>query len=290
MNLGIPNLIDKYKDLPFDGIGLMRIEFVIASNIGVHPLFLVEKGKEQIYIDELSISIKKVCQEIYPKPVVVRFSDLKTSEYRNLKGGENYENEEKNPMMGWRGASRYISDKYNAIFRLECRAIKNVRKDCKNAWVMIPFVRTVWEAKKCLDILFSEGLKKDDNFKIWIMAETPAIALLIKDFNKLPFDGYSIGSNDLCQFILAVDRDSTTLAEMGYFDERDPAVMRAMETITKGAKRGGKTCSICGESVSNYPEVVKRLFDLNIDSISVNPDKVVDTRKFLENIVTKQVM
>lgn len=282
MNLGIPDAIDRYKDLPFDGIGLMRIEFIIASYIGQHPLKLIEDGNEGTYIDELAEGIEKVAEAAYPRPVVVRFSDFKSNEYRNLEGGKEYEPEEKNPMIGWRGASRYISEKYSEVFRLECRAIKKLRKKWDNIWVMIPFVRTVWEAERCLDILKKEGLRRSESFKVWLMAEVPSFAFIIDEFNKLPIDGYSIGSNDLCQFVLGVDRDSTTLLKMGYFDERDPAVMKAMEMIVTGAKRGQKTCSICGESVSNYAEVAKRFIELGIDSISVNPDAVQRSRELVE--------
>jgi len=281
MNLGVPKTIERYKNLPFDGIGLMRIEFIIASYIGVHPLKLIKDGREDVYLNKLAEGIGKVAKAVYPKPVIVRFSDLKTNEYRNLKGGGEFEHEESNPMLGWRGASRYISEKYCKIFKMECKAIEKVRESWDNVWVMIPFVRTVWEARKCLRIMKEEGLKREKSLKIWLMAEVPSVALMIDEFNKLPIDGYSIGSNDLCQFVLAVGRDNTTLFKMGYFDERDPAVMKAIEMIVEGAHKGAKTCSICGESVSNYAEVIKRLIELKIDSISVNPDAIMKSREII---------
>ncbi len=284
MNLSIPDAIEKYKDLPFDGIGLMRIEFIIASCIRIHPLSLVENGKEEIYIDELSTGISKVSGLVYPRPVIVRFSDLKTNEYKNLKGGGEFEPTENNPMMGWRGASRYISSKYEQIFRLECAAIKRVRNAWKNVWVMIPFVRTYGEAKQCLRIIEQEGLERTNTFEVWLMAEVPSFSFMMDEFNKLPIDGYSIGSNDLCQLILGVDRDNSTLLRMGYFDERDPAVMKAMEVIVEGSRRGGKKCSICGESASNYREVVTRLVKLGIDSVSVNPDSIIRTRTLIKKL------
>lgn len=287
MNLGIPDAIDRYQNLPFHGIGLMRIEFTIASYIGVHPLKLVKDGRKDVYISKLAEGIRKVAKAVYPKPVIVRFSDLKTNEYRNLEGGEEFEHVENNPMLGWRGASRYISEKYYEIFRMECRVIKRVRESWNNVWVMIPFIRTIWEAKKCLQLMKGEGLKREKSFEVWLMAEVPSVALTIDEFNKLPIDGYSIGSNDLCQFVLGVDRDNTTLFKMGYFNERDPAVMKAMEMIVEGAHRGAKTCSICGESVSNYPEVVKRLVKLKIDSISVNPDAVAKSRDIISRYLGK---
>ena len=245
---------------------------------------MIKDGVQEKYTEKLAEGIEKVAKAIHPRPVVVRFSDLKTNEYRNLEGGKEYELEEKNPMIGWRGASRYISEEYNEVFRLECRAIKRLREKWNNIWVMIPFVRTVWEARKCLEILKEEGLRRREDFRVWLMAEVPSFAFIIDEFNKLPIDGYSIGSNDLCQFVLGVDRDSTTLHKLGYFDERDPAVMKAMEMIVRGAKRSDKTCSICGESVSNYAKVASYLLGLGIDSVSVSPDAVLKTRDLLRSL------
>ena len=288
MNLGEPDAIDKYIDLPFDGIGLMRIEFIITDWIGYHPLYLIETGRANLFIDKLAEGIAKVASAIYPRPVVVRFSDFKSNEYRGLKGGEKYEPVERNPMIGWRGVSRYIHPKYREAFKLEVKAIKKVREEygLKNVWVMLPFVRTTWEVKEVLKIMEEVGLRRSRDFKVWIMAEVPSVAILADEFAKL-VDGFSIGSNDLTQLVLGVDRDSQLLAEMGYFDERDPAVLKAIEMIIRAAKRHGRTVSICGQAPSVYPEIVEYLVRLGIDSISVNPDAVIRTRRLVASIERK---
>ena len=289
MNLGQPDEIDKYKDLPFDGIGLMRIEFIISSWIGYHPLYLVEQGRGVYFVDKLAEGIAKVASAIYPRPVVVRFSDFKSNEYRRLKGGEKYEDvDERNPMLGWRGVSRYISPKYEPAFRLEVRAIKKVRDEwnLRNVWVMFPFVRTTWELERALKIMESEGLYRGKDFKVWIMVEVPSTVLLADEFAKL-VDGFSIGSNDLTQLVLGVDRDSALLARMGYFDERDPAVLKAIKMIIDAAHRNGVTASICGQAPSVYPELVEFLVRAGIDSISVNPDAVVSVRRRVASIERK---
>jgi len=282
INIGFPKTIFKYKDLEFDGIGLFRVEFMLATFVGQHPAWLIDTGKSEVYYEKLLEGIGMVAREIYPRPMVVRFSDFKTNEYHDLLGGSEYELPENNPMMGLRGASRFISDKFNKIFRLECQSILKLRKKYDNIWVMIPFIRTVHEAQKCLDIMKEEGLERSETFKIWLMAETPAMALLIDEFNKLEFDGYSIGSNDLCQFVLAVDRDNSELSNMGYFDERNPAVLKAIKMIVEGAHSAGKTCSICGEAVSRYTDFLEKLITLNIDSISVTPSSIPNIREFLK--------
>lgn len=282
MNIGFPKSIDKYLNLPFDGIGVFRIEFMIATYIGQHPGWLIDQGKEKIYTDKLFEGLSYVAEKIHPKPMVVRFSDFKTNEYRDLLGGTEYEQKEENPMMGWRGASRFISEKFQKIFRLECKSILQLRENLDNIWVMIPFVRCVPEAKKCLDIMTEEGLKNSNSFKIWLMAETPAVALLMDEFNKLNIDGYSIGSNDLCQFILGVDRDHSDLNKMGYFNERNPAVVKAIEMIIEGAHKSNKSCSICGECVSQYMELVDRFVQLGVDSLSVNPGSILKIREYLK--------
>lgn len=288
MNLGEPDAIEKYKDLPFDGIGLMRIEFVISDWVGYHPMYLVETKQEELFINKLAEGIAKVAQAIYPRPVVVRFSDFKTNEYRGLKGGEKYEPDERNPMIGWRGVSRYIHSGYAPGFRLECRAIRKVREEfgLTNVWVMLPFVRTLWEVREVLRIMEEEGLKRSKDFKVWIMAEVPSIALLAEEFAEL-VDGFSIGSNDLTQLVLGADRDSNILAEMGYFDERDPAVLKAISMIIRGAHKKGATVSICGQAPSVYPEIVEFLVREGIDSISVNPDAVISTRRLVASIERK---
>ncbi|ADI31798.1 phosphoenolpyruvate synthase [Staphylothermus hellenicus DSM 12710] len=288
MNLGEPDAIEKYKDLPFDGIGLMRIEFIITDWVQYHPLYLIEQGRENLFIDKLAEGIAKVAQAIYPRPVVVRFSDFKTNEYRGLKGGEKYEPEERNPMIGWRGVSRYIHPKYEPAFRLEVRAIKKVREEMglTNVWVMFPFVRTTWELERALKIMEEEGLKRGKDFKVWAMAEVPSIALLADKFAEY-VDGFSIGSNDLTQLILGADRDNNVLAEMGYFDERDPAVLAGIKMIIEKAHSKGATVSICGQAPSVYPEIVEFLVEAGIDSISVNPDAVIATRRLVASIERK---
>ncbi len=289
MNLGNPGEIDRYKDLPFDGIGLMRIEFIISSWIRYHPLYLIDEGRGVYFVDKLAEGIAKVASAIYPRPVVVRFSDFKSNEYRRLIGGEKYEDiEERNPMIGWRGVSRYITEKYEPAFRLEVRAIKKVREEwgLKNVWVMFPFVRTTWELERALEILKDEGLKRSRDFKVWIMVEVPSTVLLADDFAKM-VDGFSIGSNDLTQLILGADRDSALLARLGYFDERDPAVLKAIGMIIDAAHRNGVTASICGQAPSVYPELVEYLVRKGIDSISVNPDAVVRTRRMVASIEKK---
>ena len=288
MNLGIPEKIEDYRNLPFDGIGLMRIEFILASYIGEHPLYLIETGQSQKFIDKLAEGIATVARAIQPRPVVVRFSDFKTNEYRELKGGEKYEIVEDNPMLGWRGCSRYISPWYEEAFRLECRAIKKCREEwgLKNVWVMLPVVRTLWEAKRVLEIMKEEGLERSRDFKVWFMAETPSIVIMADEFSKL-CDGFSIGSNDLTQGVLMIDRDSERLGLLGYFDERDPAVKRAIAHLIRVAHKNGCTVSICGEGPSNLPDFAEFLVRCGIDSISVNADAVISTRQLVASIEQK---
>ncbi len=293
MNLGVPEKIEDYKNLPFDGIGLMRVEFIMASYIGEHPNYLIEMGQEQKFVDKMAEGIAQVARAIFPKPVVVRLSDFKTNEYRQLKGGEKYEPHEDNPMMGWRGVSRYISEQYRDAFRLECKAIKKVRDEWNltNVWVMLPFVRCTWEVEECLRILKEEGLERGRDFKIWLMAEVPSIIFMADEFSKL-CDGFSIGSNDLTQLTLGTDRDSQILPAIDsrYFDERDPAVKRAIAHLIRVAHENGVTVSICGQAPSVYPEFCEFLVRCGIDSISVNPDVVVKTRKLVASIEQKIIL
>ena len=291
MNLGVPEKVDEYKDLPFEGIGLMRIEFILASYIGEHPMSFVETGQSQSFVDKLAEGIATVARGIMPRPVVVRFSDFKTNEYRELKGGEKYEIVEANPMLGWRGCSRYISKWYEKAFRLECQAIVKSRKEwgLKNVWVMLPVVRTLWEAKAVLEIMRQEGLERSKDFKVWFMAETPSIAILADEFSKLA-DGFSIGSNDMTQGILMIDRDSERLGIMGYFDERDPAVKRIIAHLIRVAHENGATVSICGEGPSNLPDFAEFLVRMGIDSISVNNDAVIATKKLVASVEQKIIL
>ena len=290
MNLGVPEKIHEYKNLPFDGIGLMRIEFIMASYVGDHPLYLLETGRGDVLVNKLAEGIAMVAREIYPRPVVVRFSDFKTNEYRQLRGGEKYEPHEDNPMLGWRGVSRYISPQYEKAFRLEVRAIKKVRDEMglSNVWVMAPFVRTLWEAERFIKLLAEEGLESSRDFKIWAMAEVPSIIFLAEEFSRY-FDGFSIGSNDLTQLTLGTDRDSAILPKIDprYFDERDPAVKTAIAMLIEKAHNspyGYRTVSICGQAPSVYPEFTEFLVRHGIDSVSVNPDVVVSTRELVSSI------
>ncbi len=291
MNLGEPEAIDKYVDLPFDGIGLMRIEFVISSWIGYHPLYLIEQGRGEFFVEKLADAMAKVARTIYPRPVVVRFSDFKSNEYKQLRGGEKYEPDERNPMLGWRGVSRYISPEYEPAFRLEVRAIRKVREHYRlgNVWIMFPFVRTTWELDRALEIMKDEGLKRTPDFKVWVMAEVPSIVFMADEISDR-IDGFSIGSNDLTQLVLGVDRDSALLAERGYFDERDPAVTRAIKTLIEIAHKNGVTASICGQAPSVYPEITEFLVGAGIDSISVNPDVVTRTRRLVASIERKLML
>ncbi|MCP8319626.1 MAG: phosphoenolpyruvate synthase, partial [archaeon] len=290
MNLGIPEKIEDYANLPFNGIGLMRIEFILATYIGEHPLYLIESNQESKFIERMAEGVAKVARAIQPRPVVVRFSDFKTNEYAQLKGGEKYEPREDNPMLGWRGVSRYISPQYERAFRLECRAIKKCRDEwgLKNVWVMLPFVRTTWEVEKCLAIMKEEGLERGRDFKVWLMAEVPSIIFMADEFSKL-CDGFSIGSNDLTQLILGTDRDSQILPEIDsrYFDERDPAVLRAIERLIKVAHKANVTVSICGQAPSVYESFTEAIVRFGIDSVSVNPDVVAQTRKLVASVEQK---
>jgi pyruvate,water dikinase len=291
MNLGVPEKVEDYKGLPFEGIGLMRIEFILASYIGEHPLYLYETGQSQKFVDKLAEGMATVARAVQPRPVVVRFSDFKTNEYRELKGGDKYEIVEANPMLGWRGCSRYISHWYQKAFRLECQAVKKCRQEwgLKNVWAMLPMVRTVWEAEKSLAIMKEEGLERGRDFKVWFMAETPSIAILADVFSKL-VDGFSIGSNDMTQGILMIDRDSERLGQMGYFDERDPAVKRIIAHLIRVAHENGCTVSICGEGPSNLPDFAEFLVRSGIDSISVNNDAVISTKNLVASIEQKIIL
>ncbi|NPA69554.1 MAG: phosphoenolpyruvate synthase [Crenarchaeota archaeon] len=290
MNLGVPEKIHEYKDLPFDGIGLMRIEFTISSVIKEHPLYLISIGKEDKFVNLLAEAIAQVASAIYPRPVIVRFSDFKSNEYRQLTGGEKFEPEERNPMLGWRGVSRYISPMYEKAFRLELRAVKKVRDEMglKNVHVMVPFVRAPWELKAFNKMLEEEGLVRGRDFKVIAMAEVPSIAILVEEF--APYvDGFSIGSNDLTQLIMGVDRDNEILVRENprYFDERELPVLKAMYEIIRKAHKFGKTVGICGQAPSVYPDIVEFLVRAGIDYVSVNPDAVIPTRLLIASIEKK---
>lgn len=277
MNLGDPELADKYAKLPADGIGLMREEFIWTSYIHEHPLYLIDRGHPEKVVNMLAEGISKVARAMSPRPIVLRFSDFKSSEYRNLKGGDKYEPHESADLLGWRGASRYYDPKYIDAFKLELEAVKKVRNEfgLKNLNVMIPFIRTVPEAQKVTDIMSAAGLVRNADFKVYMMAEIPSNIILADQFNQF-IDGYSIGSNDLTMLLLGCDRNNDTVADL--FDERNLAVKRAITHLIKVAHKDGKTVSICGQTPSEYPDFTEFLVQNGIDYVSVNPDMVKETK------------
>lgn len=283
MNLGDPDLAEKYGVLPCDGIGLMREEFIWTTFIHEHPMHLIETGRSDFAVDTLAEGMRKVCQALAPRQVVVRLSDFKSSEYRDLKGGDKYEPHESSALLGWRGASRYYDPKYAPAFLLELQAIRKVREEYgfKNLQVMIPFCRTVKEAEEVTNLMAANGLARSADFKIWLMAEIPANIILADQFNKY-VDGYSIGSNDLTMLILGCDRDNETVQHI--YDERNLAVRRAIRHLIEVAHKDGKTVSICGQAPSVYPEFCEFLVKSGIDSISVNPDAVKSTKRMVAQL------
>jgi pyruvate,water dikinase len=297
MNLANPDLAFSLSRIPNDGVGLARMEFIITSYIKIHPMALVHpenvtdfstqnqiyyltygyKNKEEFFVEKLAEGVGTIAAAFYPKPVIVRMSDFKTNEYASLIGGEFFEPEEENPMIGFRGASRYYDERYREGFALECKAMKRVRDDMglTNLVIMIPFCRRIDEAGKVLEQMAKNGLKRGENgLEVYVMCEIPNNVLLIDEFSKL-FDGFSIGSNDLTQLTLGVDRDSELVAHD--FDERDPGVMKMISMTIEGAKRNNRHCGICGQAPSDYPEFAEFLVKEGIDSISLNADSVMKT-------------
>ena len=283
MNLGDPELAEKYAALPCDGIGLMREEFIWTTYIHEHPLYLIKIGHPEKVVDQLAEGIRQVCQAMAPRPVTLRFSDFKSSEYRDLKGGDEFEPNEPSALLGWRGASRYYDPKYIEAFKLECLAVRKVREEfgLKNLNVMIPFCRNVEECEKVTKIMADCGLSRGKDFKVWLMAEIPSNIILADQFNKF-VDGYSIGSNDLTMLVLGCDRDNDTVSHI--YDERNLAVRRAIRHLIEVAHKEGKTVSICGQAPSVYPEFCEFLIKSGIDSMSVNPDTVKFTKKLAAQI------
>jgi pyruvate,water dikinase len=269
---------------------------IIASHIGVHPKALLEYAQQdaatkakidariagyaspvEFYVDRLAEGIATITASVAPNPVIVRLSDFKSNEYANLIGGSRYEPHEENPMIGFRGASRYVDPSFKDAFALECRAVKKVREQMglTNLWVMIPFVRTLGEGRKVLDVLAENGLENGvDGLKVIMMCEVPSNALLADEFLDL-FDGFSIGSNDLTQLTLGLDRDSSIVANL--FDERDPAVKKLLSMAIGAARAKGKYIGICGQGPSDHPDLAEWLMQQGIESVSLNPDTVVDT-------------
>ena len=289
VNLSIPDVAEKVaRETQADGVGLLRAEHLMLS-VGKHPRLLIEEGGEQKMIDAFAEGIRKVAQAFFPKPVVYRFLDFKPDEFLALPGGEKYEKEAghvgPNPLIGYRGAFRYIKEP--DIFRLECRAIRKVREEygLKNVWVMVPFVRRVEEFVQAKKIMEEEGLKQGPDFKVWIMVEVPSTVLLIDKFIEAGIDGVSFGTNDLTMLILGIDRDDAAVQEI--YDERNLAVLRALSHVIRICRKHGVTTSICGQAPSNYPEVVEFLVREGATSISVNPDKVIETRNLVAMIERK---
>ncbi|MBK9447586.1 MAG: phosphoenolpyruvate synthase [Betaproteobacteria bacterium] len=296
MNVGNPELAFEFSQLPNAGVGLARVEFIINNVIGIHPKAILDvdrlpaSKREEIlrrargyanptefFVEKLVEGVATIAAAFYPNPVIVRLSDFKSNEYRKLLGGELYEPEEENPMLGFRGASRYIAQTFRDCFELECRAMKKVRDEMglTNVQLMVPFVRTVAEGKGVVELLAEHGLKQGENeLKLIMMCEIPSNALLADDFLDV-FDGFSIGSNDLTQLTLGLDRDSGLVANL--FDERDPAVKMLLAMAIASANKKGKYIGICGQGPSDHPDLAEWLMDQGISSISLNPDTVVDT-------------
>lgn len=284
LNLAEPEKAEEYAGLPVDGVGLLRAEFIIAG-IGEHPRAMIEAGRSKEYVQKLSQGIATITQAFHPRPVVYRFTDFKTNEYKSLKGGEKFEQPENNPMIGYRGASRYIAEPDE--FALEIEAIKQVRDgmDLKNLHVMIPFVRTVEEFRKVRDLMHENNLRQGPDFKLWIMVEVPSTVLELEEYIKEGIDGVSIGSNDLTQLTLGIDRDSAKLA--AEFDERYPAVLNSILHVVRTCRKHHVTCSICGQAPSVYPEITEAMVKAGTTSVSVAPDVAVSTRKLIASVEKK---
>ncbi|NPA13071.1 MAG: phosphoenolpyruvate synthase [Aquificae bacterium] len=309
MNVASPEGAFDFSFLPNAGVGLAREEFIINNYIGIHPLALIKfdeikekdpelakiiedktfgyDNKEEYYIKKLSYGIAKIAAAFYPKPVIVRFSDFKSNEYANLIGGKYFEPKEENPMIGWRGASRYYSPQFKEAFGLECKAILRVRNKMglTNVKVMVPFCRTPEEGEKVLKVMEEYGLKRGENgLEVYVMCELPSNVVLADQFAEI-FDGFSIGSNDLTQLTLGLDRDSSLVAHI--YDERNEAVKRLIAQVIKTAKAKGRKIGICGQGPSDYPDFAQFLVEQGIDTISINPDAVLKTTKAIAEIEKK---
>jgi pyruvate,water dikinase len=296
MNVGNPQLAFEFQSIPNEGVGLARLEFIINNNIGIHPKLILDypniapdlktlvetaaqgySSPKEFFISKLVEGIATIGGAFYPRPVIVRLSDFKSNEYRKLVGGVHYEPEEENPMLGFRGASRYISESFRACFALECEAMRRVRNDMglTNVEIMVPFVRTLKEAESVVGLLAAEGLQRGNNdLRLIMMCEVPSNAILANEFLEY-FDGFSIGSNDLTQLTLGLDRDSGLVSEG--FDERDPAVKVLLKQAIDAAKAQGKYIGICGQGPSDHPDLAEWLMAQGISSVSLNPDSVLST-------------
>jgi len=298
MNIGSPGQAFEQSFIPNEGVGLAREEFIINSYIRIHPNALINfnklkdkklkkkieemtpgySNKKQFYVDKLAQGISMIAAAFYPKDVIVRTSDFKSNEYANLIGGKDYEPNEDNPMIGWRGASRYYKPNYKEAFELECKAFKKVRDEfgLRNVKIMIPFCRTIAEGKKVIKIMEEQGLKQGKNgLEIYVMCEIPSNVILADEFSKI-FDGFSIGSNDLTQLILGLDRDSEIVSDI--YDERNEAVKKFISLAIATAKKNKCKIGICGQAPSDFPDFAQFLVKCGIDSISLNPDTVIKTR------------
>jgi pyruvate,water dikinase len=302
MNIGNPQMAFDFCQLPNAGVGLARLEFIINNNIGVHPKAILDypnvdvdlkKAVESVarghasprafYVDKVAEGVATIASAFWPKPVIVRLSDFKSNEYRKLIGGSRYEPDEENPMLGFRGAARYVSEEFREAFAMECEALKRVRNEMglTNVQVMVPFVRTLGQARRVTELLAEQGLKRGvDELKVIMMCEVPSNAILADQFLEY-FDGFSIGSNDLTQLTLGLDRDSGLELLAADFDERDPAVKALLSLAIGACKRQGKYVGICGQGPSDHPDFAQWLVAQGIESISLNPDSVIATWKLL---------
>jgi len=300
MNVGNPQLAFEFAQLPNAGVGLARLEFVINNEIGVHPRACLEypdlpadlRGKVEVaargyadpqtfFRDKLVEGVATIAAAFWPKPVIVRLSDFKSNEYRKLLGGERYEPEEENPMLGFRGALRYLAESFRACFELECAALRKVRGELglTNVELMVPFVRTVDEARRVIELLAQNGLRRgEEGLRIVMMCELPSNALLAEAFLE-HFDGFSIGSNDLTQLTLGLDRDSGLVA--AEFDERNAAVKALLAMAIRACRKQGKYVGICGQGPSDHPDLARWLMEQGIESLSLNPDTVIATWRAL---------
>jgi len=306
LNLANPAAAFRWWRLPADGVGLLRMEFVVSNHIKVHPMALVrydelkdDAAKRQIakltaaypdktdyFVDQLSRGLARIAAALYPKPVIVRMSDFKTNEYANLIGGAQFEPKEENPMLGFRGASRYYSESYRDGFALECRAIQRLREEMgfTNVIVMIPFCRSLEEADRVLQVMAENGLKRQENgLQVYVMCEIPSNVILAKQF-AARFDGFSIGSNDLTQLTLGIDRDSAELASL--FDEQNAAVKWMIATVIDKAHEAGAKVGLCGQAPSNHPQFAEFLVSCGIDSISVTPDSFLAVKQHVAEAET----
>jgi pyruvate,water dikinase len=309
INIASPAASLRWWRLPSRGIGLARMEFIINNHIKIHPMALVQPervtdqatrnqidemtraypDKQRYFVERLALGIAKIAAPHFPDPVIVRMSDFKTNEYADLIGGRGFEPEESNPMLGFRGASRYYDERYREGFALECAAIRQVREQIglDNVIVMIPFCRTLEEADRVLDVMGEHGLERGkDGLQVYVMAEIPSNIVLAREFAER-FDGFSIGSNDLTQLVLGIDRDSSDLAHL--FDERNEAVKRMIVQLIEEAHATGTPVGICGEAPSNYPEFAEFLVEAGIDSMSLSPDRVIDVIRRVAAIEQKRV-